>query len=980
MKQIVLGRALALRLVSIVALVLLALAQIAGAPSPVAAQDTATIEITNIDTGTGLPAPFTRFQVTSENGTVYGPLETDLNGYVAFSVIVDPWGTSFTVEEETPPACAPPPAPQTTDPLAPGESVALEFSTQDRPGCGLGTIALYAMTCPEGFSGPADDYAPWRDSCTATADGVPFTITSAGTGESWHPSSGAYGIPGRAPLVGLPAGDYTFRQDDGAPSAVFCLVFDTANYATSAEPSAILPVALTNGTGTLTMSGNRVTCDLFSVPGGGEIEPPMSEVQPAAGASLDIHLSACPPGYTSDGSIYDDCHGNGIAGQPVRLSSDTGFAGAIATIVPNSPGPGIASFTGLPDGVYTIATQVPADTAVFTYCTDASDLEVPAVYDAVNRALTLDLASGDAVTCDWYLLPAAEVQPATGNAFIEVHALRCPNGTNPESDLYAACHANGMAGIAFSASGPNGFFGQQLTTVPVSPGPGIATFTGMTGGAYTVTQENLDPSWTLVMYCSLADADDMVPYTRIDNATISFELPDDTGVVCDFSSIPPADQATTLQVINYSCPMGTLIDASTPLATLESICAGTLDGIDVTLTPVGQQGSTLESGSAGPGTVLFEGLPSGNFYLGNSIPGDFDTPWAFCGVEGTALQPLASLQGGPPLAIDASAGPYLCKWFNNPYNASGFSDTVAVTSYLCPPGITSGYADRCGATPLANTTFQLVRDGTSDRYSGLTDGQGALAFERLLPGSYTVTALPPAGVNIAVYVVSCSADGADVDFDYNDATGMRIELDLPGGIDVDCAWYNIPPGQPTVQPGQSSGSITVRKFLCQGKSVNAYNWDADCVPQTIAAGFSLKTADGRPIAVGSTDSTGVLKYTQLANGAYDLDETTGKWCHAEADRVDAAGNVLVANGGNTDVYIYNCSVGQVETLPSTGAGASRAPVDTAFERGDFWLLALAAGATLGLAVIARRRLQQVATGAARGDDPAAPGEASNDGA
>ena len=204
MKLVAFGRALAHRLL-IVLVAMLALLPLVGAATPASAQGTATIEITNLDAGTGLPVPFTRFQATSENGTVYGPMETDLNGYVAFSVTVDPQGTSFTVEEETAPACATAPEPQTTEPLVAGDLASLDFSTQDNPDCGLGTIALYAMACPDGFTGPADDYGPWRDGCTGTNDGTDFTISSLATGETWNPVAGAYGIPGRAPIVGLAA-------------------------------------------------------------------------------------------------------------------------------------------------------------------------------------------------------------------------------------------------------------------------------------------------------------------------------------------------------------------------------------------------------------------------------------------------------------------------------------------------------------------------------------------------------------------------------------------------------------------------------------------------------------------------------------------------------------------------------------------------------------------------------------------------------
>ena len=44
----------------------------------------------------------------------------------------------------------------------------------------------------------------------------------------------------------------------------------------------------------------------------------------------------------------------------------------------------------------------------------------------------------------------------------------------------------------------------------------------------------------------------------------------------------------------------------------------------------------------------------------------------------------------------------------------------------------------------------------------------------------------------------------------------------------------------------------------------------------------------------------------FADGAYDLRLASGSWCHAEADRVDNAGRVVVLDGGATEVYIYRC--------------------------------------------------------------------------
>jgi hypothetical protein len=71
--------------------------------------------------------------------------------------------------------------------------------------------------------------------------------------------------------------------------------------------------------------------------------------------------------------------------------------------------------------------------------------------------------------------------------------------------------------------------------------------------------------------------------------------------------------------------------------------------------------------------------------------------------------------------------------------------------------------------------------------------------------------------------------------------------------------------------------------------------------------------------------------------------------------------VLVANGGNTDVYIYNCSLKNVGTLPSTGTGpAGPSAGGASFDTDKIWQLVLAASVTLGLAFAVRLQLQRAA--------------------
>jgi len=325
------------------------------------------------------------------------------------------------------------------------------------------------------------------------------------------------------------------------------------------------------------------------------------------------------------------------------------------------------------------------------------------------------------------------------------------------------------------------------------------------------------------------------------------------------------------------------------------------------------------------------------------------------------------LQGGDPLQIDAAAGPYLCEWFNNPENASGYSDMLTVTSYLCPPGTTARFGDRCSASPLSGATFELTRARSGDRSSGVTGDLGDVVFERLIPGDYTLTSIPPAGTNVAVYVVSCQAGEETFDFTYDDANGMRIRLALPGGVDISCAWYNVPPGRSPVTPGQASGSITVHKFLCQGKAIASYNWETDCPAQATAAGFSLKTADGRPIAVGTIDAQGMLTFAQLANGAYPTQRNDRKLvpCRSRSGRF---GRERVGQRWNEHRRVHLqllCETGRFP--PEHGDGRRGA------NRGCFfrWRLAWGIGARgRGHPGVGARRPESTS---ARGDHRRAPG-------
>jgi hypothetical protein len=91
------------------------------------AAGTATITVNSFAEDGSTPLPFARFTITDSNGNTYGPLEsTPPDGTVSFTVDVDD-STTFTIEEDTPPACGNAPDPQEVGPLSDGDTESVDF-------------------------------------------------------------------------------------------------------------------------------------------------------------------------------------------------------------------------------------------------------------------------------------------------------------------------------------------------------------------------------------------------------------------------------------------------------------------------------------------------------------------------------------------------------------------------------------------------------------------------------------------------------------------------------------------------------------------------------------------------------------------------------------------------------------------------------------------------------------------------------------
>ena len=134
---------------------------------------------------------------------------------------------------------------------------------------------------------------------------------------------------------------------------------------------------------------------------------PSVQAQDRETASLEVHSAICPEDYDG-GEYFNDCHSNGIEGHVFALDGPDGHREE-TTVILDNPGPGIAIFGGIATaGTYTLIQVSPPVIADFSvYCARANDdTFIPVT--PINGGISLDLALGAYLVCDWYTLPVSQ--------------------------------------------------------------------------------------------------------------------------------------------------------------------------------------------------------------------------------------------------------------------------------------------------------------------------------------------------------------------------------------------------------------------------------------------------------------------------------------------------------------------------------------------------------------------------------------------
>lgn len=159
-----------------------------------------------------------------------------------------------------------------------------------------------------------------------------------------------------------------------------------------------------------------------------------------------------------------------------------------------------------------------------------------------------------------------------------------------------------------------------------------------------------------------------------------------------------------------------------------------------------------------------------------------------------------TLLGDPVEAVipDTSGNVDVTFAIHQPTSTTG---SIEIHDSACPVGATSGTLfDQCHANGRQGVEY--IVDGPVHQ-TGVTAGAlGAVRFDNLPAGDYTIAQAVMSG-DFASYQVYCStSDGTEVPVDYRGDGRAAVALSVGSGQEIVCDWYNIPAPAPTEQPTQ----------------------------------------------------------------------------------------------------------------------------------------------------------------------------------
>ncbi len=705
------------------------------------------------------------------------------------------------------------------------------------------SITIDTLSCPEGTD-PTSGFDELLAECTEPLDDVAFTWEPfGGESETFTPEAGDVVI------AGIEEGSYRLWSDvpltdvDEAVNTeiLFCVADEGNRYQKELSDSGVTTFD--------PIKREQIECHWFVLPLQAEATAPLAlteSLQQAGQARITVNPAICPAG-TEAPSGFGDL--DGVCTDPAENVTFTwgNAAGTIETFNTDNADPIVID--GIEEGTYTLYSDVPLEFASeVLFCVADGGNRYQKEFSE-NGVTTFGGIVREQIVCDWFILPfdlrdgneptpTTEAGPAgnpvvtptpgpatteptttpatggdargveTGGSLV-VHLGLCPMDYSGDQ-LFDTCHGVGVSDQPFTLTGPNGE-AEQITTVPQTPGPGIAQFMSLPAGIYTLAGGPPGDFGSVQLYCTTQPGGNRIDAT-LDSTRATFTIGEGEDILCDW------------------------------------------------------------------------------YYIAENQGGDTPTP--------------------------------------TPTSASEPRAEILVTLYQCAPGTTvagASYADLQNACDDTRdgVPFTIGDAGAPPltANSGVS-GPGAVRFYELLPADYTMSPTLPA--NVSSVAVFCQLNGGDLyQKTLSDGATTFVNVD---GDSISCDWYALqsnPSANP--EPDGPSGSITVREYLCGEDQSAITEWEQECDAGSTGATYTLASTTGAITLSAPTDADGVTVFSALPDGFYTLEQSEGIWCKARAERVDSQSRVIVEDGQNTDVFLYQCT--DVTQLPSTGTGPSISPMD-----------------------------------------------------
>jgi hypothetical protein len=801
-------------------------------------------------------------------------------------------------------------------------------------------IEVHVSACETGATGTAQEL---RDLCHDNGvAGVQMDISSVDPAlgvnlvdKTTERVNGAG--PGITNTGTIPAGEYLIDVDvpgDGNRFVVGCEFFDREEIVPS-TPADAQEFRVT------VPQGEDVVCDLFIIPqdgtGAGAVVQPAQDL-----ASLAFTVRYCDrTDLTGDDRSFEMLSANcttvpappAAPAEPISLS--IGMPGGEASTRPLDA-EGRATFADLPNGNYPVFSNVDRDNVgEYLFCSYEGQPRYEKTFDA-NGMTTFTNLMGEEIACDWFVVyvpQEAPAAPADQSAGITVNLLSCPQ------DYDVAANGEDAASFAANCTAPTANVLMTLTDRDgtrievTSTADGVAAFPDLEPDTYTLFSGIPLEAASKYVFCMGGDGVETREELS-DRGLATFEDIGTSQIECSWYIVPEdlrgEETGATVTVHLAACPVeyaGNQFYADCH--------ADGVAGLEYTLSgPNGEvTATTTMPADPGPGVATFTELPAGQYTLAGGPPQDFGSVALYCSDPATNQPIGATMEGGRASFSVAEQQSVLCDWYFIPVDARGeVTPTptpaqaqraeILVTLFECNEGTVAAGAtfaqlDEACNTPVNGVPFSLGIPGGSPLAANTgVSGEGAVRFYELRPGDYVMTpSLPANYTSTAVY---CQIGDGDV-YQKSLQSGSTTFVDLDGE-QIACSWFANPVKQVVQQPVGPTGSITVREFLCEGDRGSIKDWERECVPGATDTAFTLASSDGALTRNAKPNQQGVLVFAELPDGYYELTQDDGVWCKAAAERVDSRSRVIVRDGANTDVFIYEC--GQVRNLPDTGSGTA----------------------------------------------------------